>query len=99
MRKVLIADRVSGGRELLRILLEHQGYEVFEASSAKEAIEVARAVLPHLILLDIDLAADAYAAVRQMRRDEFLRDRAILAVTESTRRADRERLLEAGFSG
>ena len=100
MRKVVIADGVSGGRELLRILLEHEGYEVFEAADAMAAMEIAREILPDLILLDVErTAGDGYAAVGEMRRDERLKDRAIMAVTDRTRHADRERLSEAGFSG
>jgi CheY-like chemotaxis protein len=34
-----------------------------------------------------------------MRQDRLLKDRAIVAVTANTRRADREELLEAGFTG
>jgi CheY-like chemotaxis protein len=100
MRKVLVADGVQGGRELLRILLEHEGYEVFEASTGAAALEMARAALPDLILLDVENEpAGAYASVREMRLDEHLKDRAILAVTDRIRRADQERLADAGFSG
>jgi CheY-like chemotaxis protein len=99
MRKVLIADGAAGGRELLRILLEHEGYEVFEASDAAAALEIARATLPDLILLDMELPGDGYAAMQEMRLDERLKSRAIMAVTCNTRRADRERLVTAGFTG
>lgn len=100
MRTVLVADGMAGGRELLRILLEHEGFEVFEAATGSQAVQIARVKLPDLILLDVELpVSDGYAAVRQMRLDERLKDRAIVAVTDSAHRADRERLLTAGFSG
>ncbi len=100
MRTVLVADEIAGGRELLRILLEHEGYKVFEASNRTEALAVAREARPDLILLDVELAEeDTCAAVREMRLDEALKDRAIIAVTDTTRREDRERLAMAGFSG
>jgi CheY-like chemotaxis protein len=100
MRTVLVADGVAGGRELLRILLEHEGFEVFEASDGLQAIQIARCKLPDLILLDVELpVSDGYGAVREMRLDERLKDRAIVAVTDSTRRTDRERLVTAGFTG
>jgi two-component system cell cycle response regulator DivK len=100
MKRVLVADGAEGGRELLRILLEHEGYEVLEASSGMEALAIARTMLPDLILLDLDLSgSDGLAAIQVMRLDEVLKDRAILAVTEAARRHERERLLKAGFSG
>ena len=100
MRRVLLADGAAGGRELLRILLEHEGYEVFEASDGLEAVEKALAILPDLILLDLDLpAADGYAVMQKMRLDERLKERAIMALTASPRNGDGERLVNAGFSG
>ncbi len=94
-----MADGAAGGRELLRILLEHEGYEVFEASDGLEAVEKAQAMLPDLILLDLYLpSAVGYAAVREMRLDERLKGQVIIALTAGTRR-DRDGLVEAGFSG
>jgi CheY-like chemotaxis protein len=98
-RKVLIVDGLAGQRELLRILLEHEGYEVFEVPGSREALATARATLPDLILVDLEQPADGYAAVQEMRFDELLKGRVILAVTENTRAADRERLVNAGFNG
>ena len=100
MRRVLVADGAVRGRELLRILLEHEGCEVFEASDCLEAMEKARAILPDLILLDLDLPdADVYAVVREMRLDAQLKELAIVALTASTRFGSCERLVDAGFSG
>jgi two-component system cell cycle response regulator DivK len=99
-KRVLVADGTAGGRELLRILLEHEGYEVFEASDSLEAVNEAQAILPDLILLDVDLpTAVGYVAVRQMRMDDRLKGRVIIALTAGSRRADREGLVKASFSG
>jgi two-component system cell cycle response regulator DivK len=99
LKKVLIADGLPGGRELLRILLEHEGYEVIEAADWTKALAMARATLPDLILVDLEQDGDGYRAVQEMRLDELLKDRPILAVTDRSRQADREHLVEAGFSG
>jgi len=100
MKTVLVADGVAGGRELLRILLEHEGYTVLEAKDSQEALAVARASSPDIILLDVELVdGESCTAVREMRRDQLLKDRAIIAVTANTRHADREELIKAGFTG
>ncbi len=100
MSTVLVADSVESGRELLRVLLEHEGFKVVEASNHLEAIAVARAILPDLILLDVDLPAiGGYSAVHEMRLDARLKNRHIMAVFDSRFDTSRERLLEAGFSG
>ena len=68
MKKVLVADGTPRGRELLRILFEHEGYEVFEASDGRDALRNALPTLPDLILLDMDLPVGAgYGTVREMR--------------------------------
>jgi two-component system cell cycle response regulator DivK len=100
MRKVLIVDGSAGERELLRVLLEHEGYEVFEAADGKEAVAAARETQPDLIMLNLGVSGqDGYTAVEEMRQDGLLKSRAIMAVIDGPRLLDRERLVNAGFSG
>jgi CheY-like chemotaxis protein len=80
-------------------LLEHAGYEVFEAADGQEAVEVARAISPDLILLDIQMPRlDGYGSVRQMRLDPQLKHLPIVALTASAMHTDRDRVLSAGFT-
>jgi CheY-like chemotaxis protein len=100
MKRVLVADENACSRELLRILLEHEGCEVSESSDGLQAVAMARMTLPDLILLDLDLPyLDGYAAVREMRRDAQLKTRSIVALTDSSPNSDHDRLREAGFTG
>ena len=54
-RKILIVDDYPGARYLRSRILSEAGYEVIEASSGTEALNVARAVQPSLVLLDVNL--------------------------------------------
>jgi CheY-like chemotaxis protein len=54
-RQVLIVDDYPGARYLRSRLLSDAGYEVVEASTGTEAIAVAKAMKPALILLDVNL--------------------------------------------
>jgi CheY-like chemotaxis protein len=100
MKRVLVADEKATSRELLRILLEHEGCEVSEASDGLQAVAMARATLPDLVLLDLRLPElDGYAAVRAMRCDARLKSRSIVALTEMTPGANRDQLRQAGFTG
>jgi len=54
-RKILIVDDYPGARYLRSRILSEAGYEVIEASSGTEALSVARAVQPSLVLLDVNL--------------------------------------------
>jgi CheY-like chemotaxis protein len=99
VKKILIADDKASSRELIRTLLEHSGYEILEAADGREALEVARASAPDLILLDIHMPVlDGYGTVRAMREDESLRDLPIVALTASAMHSDRDRVLRAGFT-
>lgn len=99
MKKILIADDRASSRELIRTLLEYSGYEVHEAEDGQDAVEKALAIVPDLILLDIQMPClDGYGAVQAMRREEGLRNLPIVALTASAMHTDRERVLNAGFT-
>ncbi|MFC0336115.1 two-component system, OmpR family, KDP operon response regulator KdpE [Kushneria avicenniae] len=52
---ILIIDDEREIRRFLRISLHSQGFEISEAASGREGIEMAQSVLPDLILLDLGL--------------------------------------------
>jgi DNA-binding response OmpR family regulator len=51
--KILVVDDEEPIRELLRRLLEHQGYEAILASNGQEAVRLAESDIPDLIILDM----------------------------------------------
>ncbi|MDX2304039.1 MAG: response regulator transcription factor [Microscillaceae bacterium] len=51
--KVLVVDDEPDITEILHYNLERSGYDVKTASNGKEAIQIAKYFLPHLILMDI----------------------------------------------
>jgi two-component system cell cycle response regulator DivK len=96
-KRVLVADEHANSRELLRILLEHEGCEVSEASSGWQAVAVARATLPDLVLLDLDLVQhEGYETIREMRRDGRFQGRSIVAMADPRWKDGVE---QAGFTG
>ncbi|SRR5581483_112065 len=54
-RRVLVVDDNAEIRRIVRVALEHAGYEVAEADCGEAAIRSAAAHPPHLILLDLSL--------------------------------------------
>lgn len=98
-QRILVADDKASSRELIRTVLEHSGYEVFEAADGVEALEMARSCKPGLILLDLQMPRlDGFAVVQAMRRDPLLKDLPIAALTASAMHSDRDKVLNAGFS-
>jgi two-component system cell cycle response regulator DivK len=100
MKRILIGEDKATSRELLRTVLENQGYEVAEAADGEQALEQARAQVPDLILLDLQMPLrSGYEVVNELRQDPRFATVPIVAVTASAMQGDREKALEAGFSG
>lgn len=60
MRKILVIDDESWLREMIRLALEQQGFEVIEAVDSTDGDAKARQFLPDLILCDVNMGkADA----------------------------------------
>jgi two-component system, cell cycle response regulator DivK len=96
----LIADDKATSRELLRTVLERQGYEVMEAADGEEALQKALAEFPDLILLDLQMPRrTGYEVLGELRKDARHAALPIIALTASAMQGDRERALAAGFTG
>ncbi len=66
--KILIVDDEADILELIEYNLKQEGYQVFIAKNGQEAINVAKKVLPDLILLDVMMPKmDGIEACRLMR--------------------------------
>lgn len=52
--RVLIVDRSSETRELLRTVLEQRGMQILEASATEQGLELARQHRPHVIVVDLE---------------------------------------------
>ena len=99
-RAILLIEDNEQNRYLLTFLLEQNGYQVRAAVDGPSGIEAARALLPSLILLDIQLPLmDGYAVARALRQSEALQETPIIAVTSYAMAGDREKALAAGCTG
>ena len=95
---ILIADDYDDNRELLRLMLEAEGYPVREARNGREALEAAREEAPALALIDLSMPSlDGWALLKELRSDERTRAIPCVAVTAFAADQDRRRALDAGF--
>ena len=68
--RILIADDESEIRDLLRLYLEKDGYEVLEAADGLETMESVKRENPDLLLLDIMMPGlDGYRVLRNIREN------------------------------
>jgi CheY-like chemotaxis protein len=100
MKKVLIADDKATSRELVRTVLEKEGYMVIEAADGIEALRVAGETVPDIVILDLQMPGmDGFTVLQELRKDLRFRDTPILALTASAMQGDRERAIRIGFTG
>jgi two-component system cell cycle response regulator DivK len=98
--RVLIVEDNEKNMKLFRDVLSAKGYATLEATSGEEAVELALAHAPELVLMDIRLPdIDGVEALRRLRAHERTSSIPVLALTAQAMRGDRERFLEAGFDG
>ena len=98
MKKVLIVDDRQEVRELVEVTLRVKEYRIFEASNAKEAIEIVRAEKPDLILMDIMMSEgmDGLEATRILKNDPETKECPIVMLTAKGQKTDLEKGFEAG---
>lgn len=98
--KILVVEDNQLNLELIVDILQVRGYEIFTATTGKEAIELAKKEMPDLILMDMQLPVmDGYEATRKIKEDPQLKSIPIVAITSYAMKGDRERILEAGCNG
>ncbi|MGO1579981.1 MAG: response regulator transcription factor [Peptoniphilaceae bacterium] len=71
MTKILLVEDEESIRKFVKINLEREGYQVFEAGSGEEGIEIARLNRPHIVVLDIMLPGINGFEVCKILREEF----------------------------
>src|SRR5271157_1040005 len=99
MIKVLIADDRAASRELIRTVLEADGYEVEEAVDGLDAVLCAEECQPALIILDLQMPRlNGFEALERLRQNRRFSDTPVMALTASAMNGDRERALAAGFN-
>jgi two-component system cell cycle response regulator DivK len=86
--------------KLAVLLVNSAGHTPLQAEDARKGIELARAKLPDLILMDMQLPdMDGMEATAVLKAEESTRDIPIVALTASAMKGDRERMLASGCDG
>jgi two-component system cell cycle response regulator DivK len=97
MPKLLLVEDNEMNRDMLSRRLIRRGYEIVMAVDGAQAVTIAAAELPDLILMDMSLpVVDGWEATRRIKALGPTRHIPIIALTAHAMAGDRERAIEAG---
>jgi CheY-like chemotaxis protein len=97
--RILIADDNVDGADSLALLLQAEGHTVLKALDGRQAVEVAEASRPDVILMDLAMPyLDGLEATRMIRSRPWGRGVRIIALTAYSHEAKRRQTLAAGMN-
>lgn len=101
--RILVVEDQAFNQALICQVLELEGYSVeviYDGRTMQELIQAelrSRQLLPHLILLDIQLPeVDGFEILHELRQTPYWQDLPVIAITAMAMPGDRDRCLEAG---
>jgi len=97
LHRILIADDESNIRNVLEFSLQAEGLDVIEAASGDEALKLATAELPDLVILDVMMPGMGGVEVcRLLKADPRTARIPVVLLTARTQSEDRRAGLAAG---
>ena len=83
--------------ELVRFILEKNGYDTFLAMNGRDGVNAATKQLPDLIIMDLSMPEmDGWTAMRLIKGDKRTASIPMVALTAHVLPADRQRAMDAG---
>lgn len=99
-KRILVVEDNDLNRKLFCDVLKAHGYVIEPVADGRDALERARAFVPSLIIMDIELPnVSGLALIEAAKADPLLRQVPVLAVTAYAGKGDEERIREAGAEG
>ena len=96
-KTVMIVEDNELNMKLFNDLLESRGYSIVQTRNGLEALDLARAHHPDLILMDIQLPeVSGLVVTKWLKEDDELMSIPVIAVTAFAMKGDEERIREGG---
>ncbi len=100
MAKILLVDDDEAMRLIVSNFLYVEGYEVVSAANGEAAIKMARKEQPDAIVMDLNMPVmDGFAATREMKKDDALKNIPILILTGEEATQNYEVSYDVGADG
>ena len=99
-KKILIVEDNELNMKLFNDLLQAHGYETIQTMDGRDVLNIVRAQMPDLIVMDIQLPEISGLEVTKMlKADDKLKAIPVIAVTAFAMKGDEEKIREGGCEG
>jgi two-component system response regulator VicR len=89
-RRVVYIEDEQEMIDLVRLILNRRGFEIFGANGGREGLDIVRRVLPDLVLLDLMMPdMDGWDVYQQMKADETTHNIPVIVVTAKAQSIDK----------
>jgi len=100
MARILVVEDNPANMTLATFILESAGHVVLSSTDAESGVSLARAELPDLVLMDVQLPGmDGLQATALLKGDDTTRSIPVIALTALAMKGDEERIRAAGCDG
>ena len=101
MKKVLIVEDQSDIRELIRMTLEIEDFDIGEAENGDVGLGLARTSRPDLVLLDVMMPGtlDGFDVCQQIKSDPALKRMKVIILSAKGQDSDKQQGKQAGADG
>lgn len=98
MKKILIVDDQQKVRELVEVTLSDEDYQMFMATTGQEAVDMAKAKRPDVIIMDVMMPGefDGFEAARIIKANPETKNCKVIMLTAKGQDVDRQRGMEVG---
>jgi CheY-like chemotaxis protein len=97
---VLVVDDFRDGRQLVTEYLKFRGFVVLAARSGRQAINLARAVRPDIVLMDLTMPGiDGLQATTILKRDPTTASICVIAMTARALQVEQDSAIASGCDG
>ena len=96
--KILVVDDEKFAADLIAARLASAGFIVSTANSGEQALDILKAAVPDLVVLDCLMPGiDGYETLRRIRADGRIKDLPVIMLTASSKPSDKIKGLEMGL--
>jgi CheY-like chemotaxis protein len=95
--RILVVEDNMDTYELVRFILEKNGYDTFLAMNGRDGVNAATKQLPDLIIMDVAMPEmDGWTATRLIKSDTRTESIPLIALTAHALPGDRQRAMDSG---